>query len=499
VGLFAIALLLLVPLALALRALDGLKRSVAHLSENEVAASLLLARGRLATEELRRSEFANVFVHDSASLQRLQREITSLRVLADSIAPFNLTPTVEHIRAAVQDLGTFAPIEFAAAADGDTLIAGAISDRRMLPAISRVDSVLDAAEQTLRVRSKTAVDTAAQSTGEAWKISLLLFVCAALFALLIGVWLVRSIARPVRDLEQGMKAVADGQFDHELSVMPSRGDEFGRLAASFHAMAQQLAELDQLKAEFVSVASHELKTPINVIIGYLQLLEEEVYGPLTKRQLEILKTLEGQADSLSRLVHHLLDVSRFQAGGGKLEPHSVELRKFLDELENTFEVLALQKGVNFQVTRSDMLPEQVIWDEDRVNEVVGNLLSNAFKFTAGGGDVELSVTTVGGSLYLEVRDTGSGIPPEQLKHIFEKFYQADNQGSAGSRGTGLGLAIAKEIVEAHGGSIAVESRLGRGTTFSVVLPIEPANDAPVVAPSAELAPPEAKQQLAELA
>jgi signal transduction histidine kinase len=249
----------------------------------------------------------------------------------------------------------------------------------------------------------------------------------------------------------------------------------------------------------VSVASHELKTPINVIIGYLQLLEEEVYGPLTKRQLEILKTLEGQADSLSRLVHHLLDVSRFQAGGGKLEPHSVELRKFLDELENTFEVLALQKGVNFQVTRSDMLPEQVIWDEDRVNEVVGNLLSNAFKFTAGGGDVELSVTTVAGSLYLEVRDTGSGIPPEQLKHIFEKFYQADNQGSAGSRGTGLGLAIAKEIVEAHGGSIAVESRLGRGTTFSVVLPIEPANDAPVVAPSAELATPEAKQQLAELA
>jgi two-component system sensor histidine kinase ResE len=114
----------------------------------------------------------------------------------------------------------------------------------------------------------------------------------------------------------------------------------------------------------------------------------------------------------------------------------------------------------------------VVWDEDRVNEVLGNLLSNAFKFTPRGGKVALSVLPSDGNVVITVADTGAGISPEQLPHIFDKFFQADNQAQAATKGTGLGLAIAKEIVEAHGGHITVESKVGEGTTFVVILPVE---------------------------
>jgi signal transduction histidine kinase len=113
----------------------------------------------------------------------------------------------------------------------------------------------------------------------------------------------------------------------------------------------------------------------------------------------------------------------------------------------------------------------VVWDEDRMSEVLGNLLSNAFKFTERGGTVELGVHAAGDVLHMHVRDTGAGIPPANVPHIFEKFFQADNQASAAAKGTGLGLAIAKTIVTAHGGSITVDSTPGVGTTFSITLPI----------------------------
>jgi len=167
----------------------------------------------------------------------------------------------------------------------------------------------------------------------------------------------------------------------------------------------------------------------------------------------------------------LLDVSRFEAGGGRLEPRPIRLDDILSELESAFHVLALQREIHFRVERHEGLPDEVYWDLDRINEVLGNLLSNAFKFTPHGGSVELAVERVDGGVLMEVRDTGAGIPAEQLPRIFEKFYQADNQRAARGSGSGLGLAIAKQIVDAHGGSISCESTPGVGTTFSITLPM----------------------------
>jgi signal transduction histidine kinase len=234
-------------------------------------------------------------------------------------------------------------------------------------------------------------------------------------------------------------------------------------------MSMQLAELDKLKAEFVSVASHEIKTPVNVLLGYLQLLQEGVYGELTDKQMEVCRTLEQQCHALGRLVKQLLDVSRFEAGGGKLDVRRFSLLPFLDELETAFQVLALQRGVEFVVRRSATLPTTVFWDPDRMSEVLGNLLSNAFKFTPRGGEVSLRVDAIDDIVHMQVRDTGAGIAPDQLPRIFDKFYRADNQ-QVDSEGTGLGLAIAKTIVEAHTGTICVDSTPGVGTTFSIELP-----------------------------
>jgi signal transduction histidine kinase len=168
-----------------------------------------------------------------------------------------------------------------------------------------------------------------------------------------------------------------------------------------------------------------------------------------------------------------LDVSRFEAGGGRLELRRVLLHDFFEQLKRSFQVLAIQRDINFSIQLHSDLPGEALWDLDRVNEVLGNLLSNAFKFTQGGGTIELAAEPVDGAISMIVHDTGAGIPPQQLPHIFEKFYQADTEGASKSLGSGLGLAIAKQIVEAHGGSITCESAVGVGTTFTLVLPTHP--------------------------
>jgi signal transduction histidine kinase len=270
-----------------------------------------------------------------------------------------------------------------------------------------------------------------------------------------------------------MHAIAEGDLSQQLRLPKNEESEFGRLATSYQTMARQLGELERLRAEFVSVASHELKTPINVIIGYLDLLKEGIYGEVPPQQKDVLETINKQANTLTRLVKRLLDVSRFEASGGKLDVRQVDLRRFFTTLESSFSVLASQRDIAFNIDHREPLPTTVLWDEDRINEVLGNLLSNAFKFTRRGGRVTLTVAPEDEQIVITVADTGVGIPPEQLPHIFDKFFQADNQAQAATKGTGLGLAIAKEIVAAHGGQITVDSKVGEGTTFVVTLPTQP--------------------------
>lgn len=471
IGLLAIAGVLLVPLGFALQSLRTLHNTTQELREGEFAASLLLGRLRGVTDDLRRAEDALLFVYDQASMERMQRQLALAGAMTDSLDRYALALQAAQIRSSLGVLRGSTAAEFSEAAAGSARAAEVISSTRTRPAIATVDRAIVSAEVSLRERTRERVDAATRATANVEQAAAAALVIALLVATLIGFWLARSISRPVFDLVAGMKAVADNDLTYKLAIPPSRPDEFGRLSASYQSMTDQLAQLDKLKAEFVSVASHELKTPINVIVGYLELLDEGIYGELSEKQREICRVIDKQAKTLTRLVRRLLDVSRFEAGASKLERRQITLHRFLDALESSFQMLAAQRGVDFRVGCGDGLPAEVIWDEDRMNEVLGNLLSNAFKFTPRGGHVELGVSRVDESVQLVVRDTGAGIAEDELPHVFEKFFQAGNQAAAAVKGTGLGLAIARQIVEAHHGTISVESAVGKGTTFTITLPI----------------------------
>ena len=472
-GLFTIVLVLVIPLLISLRSLEHLYETSRVLRDREFAASLLLGSFRERTDDTRRAEDALLFIHDASSAARMQRQINGLVAFTDSLERYNLDFSATRIRASLDTLHAASRDEYEAAAAGRSAAAETISSRRTRPAIAAVDSALGASATTLRNRTRRAVADATEATLNAERLVTAALLIALFLAFIIAVRLTTFISRPVRKLEEGMHAVAEGDLSRDLGLSPGRRDEFGRLAASYRSMVTQLSELERLRAEFVGVASHELKTPINVMLGYLELLQEGIYGELSPKQREILQTLTKQANTLTRLVKRLLDISRFEASGGKLDVRRVDLQKLLTTLESSFSVLAAQREISFSVKHGDELPATVLWDEDRINEVLGNLISNAFKFTPRGGKVAITVLSESQRVSITVQDSGAGISQDQLPHIFDKFYQADNQAQAATKGTGLGLAIAKEIVEAHGGAISVESQVGQGTTFVVTLPLEP--------------------------
>ena len=471
-GLFAIALVLIVPLLISLKSLEHLYETSRLLRDREFAASMVLGSFRERTDDARRAEDALLFIHDQKSAARMQSEIDGLVALTDSLDRYRLELPATQIRSSLDALRSAARDEYEQASAGRSTVADMVSRQRTRPALASVDSALGISATTLRNRTRQRVADATSETLQAERLVAGALPIALLVALVIGVWLLRSISRPVYELERGMHAIAEGDLTHQLGLSPGQKGEFGRLAASYQRMARQLGELERLRAEFVSIASHELKTPINVIIGYLELLQEGIYGEIPPKQKEILQTINKQAQTLTRLVKRLLDISRFEASGGKLEVRPVDLKRLLTTLESSFSVLAMQRDIVFSIEHGQDLPTKVYWDEDRINEVLGNLVSNAFKFTTRGGKVALAVTAADGKVVVTVSDTGAGISAEQLPHIFDKFFMADNQAQAATKGTGLGLAIAREIVEAHGGQITVESREGEGTIFVVTLPIE---------------------------
>ncbi|MBL8983828.1 MAG: HAMP domain-containing protein [Gemmatimonadetes bacterium] len=469
-GIAAIALVMGVPLTLALRSVQQLRADTERLSNVEFRAAVFLGRARTSIQEVNQTRnFISLFPTAQTEAQ-FRTRLDTLNAHVDSLGALTTAATLPRMRTALRIVADEANAAMRLAASGRTALADSIVDREVAPALVEVERILALTEQALQEQTRERVGAIAQQTQAARRSALFLVAAAGVLAVLIGLWLTQSISGPIDELDAGMRAVSGGDFGHPLGIAASRRDEFGRLAASYNSMAMQLRELDRLKAEFVSVASHELKTPINVITGYLQLLKENVYGPLTERQTEVVDTLAAQGKALGRLVRGLLDVSRFEAGGGRIDPRPIPLPAFLGDLERTFRVLAIQREVSFEVSREGELPAEVTWDPEQINEVLGNLLSNAFKFTPRGGSVRLLVQAGADAVQLTVADTGAGIPAAQLPYVFEKFYTADNQ-TTGLKGTGLGLAIAKGIAMAHGGGITVQSAVGVGTSFTIHLPV----------------------------
>ena len=470
VGLLLLAAILVTPLLVTRYSLGRLFAEIEQLQSRNFRASLLLGRVRAASDQVRRADDQIGGLRDSTGAPTLRTAVATMRLLTDSLNQLSGSVSYAGVDTAVSEIQRMTSASLTAMAQRDFDHMDTLSIVAIRPGLTRLVAAVEDAEARLRVETAQRVRGAADETARAKHVSLLALVLALIVAGIVSAWIIFSISRPVADLQHGMERVAAGQFDHKLEVASRRSDEFGRLADSYAAMAQRLGELDRLKAEFVSMASHELKTPLNVILGYLTLLDDGLYGTLTDKQREVVHTLERQSHALNRLVRQLLDVSRYDAGGARLDVQAISTRSLFAELENSLIVIAQQRGVMFSVTAADGMPAEVWWDHDRMIEALGNLITNACKFTPRGGVVALHGDGEPGSVRIEVRDSGVGISAPELPHVFRKFFQAGNQKAAAAAGTGLGLAIVRGIVEAHGGSVHVASEVGVGTTFTLVVP-----------------------------
>jgi signal transduction histidine kinase len=231
---------------------------------------------------------------------------------------------------------------------------------------------------------------------------------------------------------------------------------------------EQLRELDRLKDEFVGLVSHDLRTPLTSITGYVELLESEETGPLTDEQRSFLSIVARNADRLLRLVNDLLFVARLQTGRLDLALDEVDLAEVAEHAVAGAGPRAGAKGLDLQFAASG--DTAVFGESGRLGQLLDNLVSNAVKFTPHGGSVSVSVKAENGAVVLEVADSGIGIPESERARLFERFFRASTAVSRQIPGTGLGLHIAQAIVDAHGGRITVSSVVGEGTTFRVELP-----------------------------
>jgi signal transduction histidine kinase len=256
-----------------------------------------------------------------------------------------------------------------------------------------------------------------------------------------------------------------------LSVEAAVTLERGELLTLRARQLQELRELDRLKTDFVSSASHELRTPITSIRGYLDILVEGEAGELTAEQRGFLEVVDRNAHRLQVLVEDLLVVSRIESGRLELSVREVDLVALTSRVAESMAPQVAQAGVRLARRGIERLELPV--DERRVEQVLTNLVSNAVKFTEPGGEITLTVEEHDGGAELTVADSGIGMSPRDVGHLFEKFFRAESATERGIPGTGLGLAICKGIVEAHGGAIAVDSALGVGTSVRVHIPRPP--------------------------
>jgi NtrC-family two-component system sensor histidine kinase KinB len=262
-------------------------------------------------------------------------------------------------------------------------------------------------------------------------------------------------------------SVAGSERAFRLRTTPMRDNDHHLLGAvTLLEDITHLREIDRLKSEFIATASHELRTPLTSVQMGVHLLLERAAGELTEKQVEILSACREDCERLDTLMRDLLDVSRIEAGESKPRLEPIKTRDLINDAIKELRPQVESKGLDFRVEASIDLPT-VIADRSQVERVLSNLVVNAMRYTKH-GEIKISVQPRGNSVAVSISDTGSGIPPEYLPHIFDKFVQVPG---AATGGAGLGLAISRLIVEAHGGQISVQSERGKGSTFTFTLPM----------------------------
>ncbi|EAX46393.1 integral membrane sensor signal transduction histidine kinase [Thermosinus carboxydivorans Nor1] len=296
---------------------------------------------------------------------------------------------------------------------------------------------------------------------------------AILLAALLSSYLAGGIVRPLRAMQQTAAAMARGDYTTRIRV--TSRDEVGDLGQSLNALAQDMEEyvrrleqLDKMRRDFVANVSHELRTPLTIMHGYNQALQD---GTITDPALvkKYHRVMGEEIMRLEKLIADLLDLSQLQANGLTLDIEEVSLAEIVDNVVTLLKPRSEEKGVSLAACVAPGVPP-IQGDGDRLTQLALILVDNALKFTPPGGRISIDLTVQDGEEVLTVADTGTGIAPEDLPYIWERFYKGDK--SRASSGTGLGLAIARQIIELHGAKVDVTSRCGEGTVFTIRFPLE---------------------------
>jgi signal transduction histidine kinase len=295
-------------------------------------------------------------------------------------------------------------------------------------------------------------------------------IIAIIVALLLGIFLTRQITRPLRALNTGAKHISEGDLSHRVKIH-SR-DEIGQVAESFNNMAFKLENSEQSRRQLVSDVAHELRTPLTIIQGTVDGIEDEVFLP----DKEHLDSIKEQTTLLTHLVNDLRDLSLAESGQLKLELQPTNMVELVQRKLSQFQFSAQKKNIRLNLGDFPKLPEIKI-DSKRIEQVLGNLLSNAIRHTPEDGQITISLRMAPSEdkarkndLIIAIADTGEGIAAEHLPHLFDRFYRVETSRSRSDGGVGLGLSIVKQMVQAHGGHVWAESQLGHGSTFYVALP-----------------------------
>jgi len=292
-------------------------------------------------------------------------------------------------------------------------------------------------------------------------------VAAVLVAILVSLLFSRYILRPLRAMMSASERIASGHYDERVVVKGV--DELGQLAERFNQVAESLGQVETMRRQLIGDVSHELRTPLTAIKGSLEGLMDGILPPTD----ETYQQIHQEADRLNRLVDDLQELSRVEAGAYELDLGPVQIEAVVETVAKRFRQQFEARRVTLDLDLPAGLP-RVRADEHRVLQVLTNLTANALQYTPENGNVTIEATYKGDWVTVTVHDTGAGIAPEHLPHLFDRFYRVDKSRSRGAGGgSGIGLTIAKHLVEAHGGEIRVVSTgKGKGSTFSFKLPAD---------------------------
>ena len=285
----------------------------------------------------------------------------------------------------------------------------------------------------------------------------------------------------------------NSQLEEQAQALETQRDELERAGAALTLKARELEQASQYKSDFLANMSHELRTPLNSLLILSKLLGDNPEGNLTAEQVKHARTIQSSGEDLLALINDILDLSKIEAGHIQIRPESMPLQRLVGNIRQLFQPVANERNLNFDIELAEGCPDVIETDPQRLEQILKNLLSNAFKFTEKGG-VRLAIGPSGeDGIALAVTDTGIGIAPEQQGSIFEAFQQADGTISRKYGGTGLGLSISRELARLLAGTITLQSRPGHGSTFTLTIPLayDPSRVAPRErsAPAPSVAPP----------